>query len=318
MIAIRALFFCGAILSLVTALFTNPDPIIRSTFHVGESQTIRYNTTFTKYTIALWQQAPQGGAAKLGPILYRMFTPHCPSSVLLSTFSDNVALETTNGPQTNFDWLVQAYDFNIDDSNIFFFWLFEGDSSAQGNGSLPNSVSSYFVIAKAVTTSSALPSSTTSAFTSLTSSTTVSTTTSAQASRETSSGSGGLSTGASVGIGVGVGLGVVIIAAAVAFIFWKRRASNKVQQEQTAVLERREHDDKGAWQPHTPYTPYPAQMTSQSNTPYTPHSSQTAAPLYQQESYPSASPPSSTSPRNTSRIPPRYEASAEPSAVEIG
>lgn len=80
MMAFRFWFIWGAVLPLVAALFTNPDPIIRSTFHIGDRQTIRYNTTFTKYTIALWQQAPQGGAAKLGPILYRMFTPYTFSS----------------------------------------------------------------------------------------------------------------------------------------------------------------------------------------------------------------------------------------------
>lgn len=234
------------------------------------------------------------------------------------------ALETTTGPQTNFDWLVQSYDFNIDDSNIFFFWLFEGDSSAQGNGSLPNSVSSYFVIAKAVTTSSTLPSSTIStsiistsaatASTSPTSSTAAATTTSAVAS----SGSGGLSTGASAGIGIGVGLAVVAVAAIIAFILWRRRTNKKVQQEQSAILERRDQDDKGAWQPHTPYTPHSAQTMMQPNTPYTQHSAQTAAPMYQQESYMSTSPPSSTFPYNTSKTSPRYEASAEPTAVEIG
>lgn len=68
----------AAILPSVLAKFTNPPDIIRGTFHLGDRETIKYDTSFNNYTIALWQQAPQGGAAKLGPILFgKYIAVHC-------------------------------------------------------------------------------------------------------------------------------------------------------------------------------------------------------------------------------------------------
>jgi hypothetical protein len=43
----------------------------RQLWRVGEVQKITYNTKLTNYTIALWQQALAGGAATLGPTLFR-------------------------------------------------------------------------------------------------------------------------------------------------------------------------------------------------------------------------------------------------------
>lgn len=66
-------FLLAAVLPGIVARFTNPPEIIRGTFHIGDHQTIKYDTKFTKYTIALWQEAVGGGAAKLGPIVFREF-----------------------------------------------------------------------------------------------------------------------------------------------------------------------------------------------------------------------------------------------------
>ncbi|KAK5988725.1 hypothetical protein PT974_10214 [Cladobotryum mycophilum] len=217
-------FSLAVILPFVTGRFTNPPEIIRGTFRLGDRQTIKYDTTFTNYTIALWQQAPEGGAAKLGPILF----------------------ETNNGPGSTFDWLVQAYDFNIDDSPTFFMWLFLGGSANQGNGSIPNMVSSYFTIARPVTTSSQAPSSSPSSPLAISPSTPSSTFISLPSSspslsssnppaQGTNSSSGGLSAGASAGIGIGVGLGVVIVAAVLGLIFWKRRKNKKRQQQASSM-----------------------------------------------------------------------------------
>lgn len=53
------------------AEFFNPGPPPYPTWEVGERQTIRYKTSYTEYTIALWQQLDNAGS--LGPILFRMF-----------------------------------------------------------------------------------------------------------------------------------------------------------------------------------------------------------------------------------------------------
>ncbi|KND88358.1 hypothetical protein TOPH_06973, partial [Tolypocladium ophioglossoides CBS 100239] len=84
---------------------------------------MRYKTGFASYTIALWQQSLSQASANLGPILY----------------------QTTNSPDTEFGWLVQTYDMDLESSNVFFVWLSEGGSSAQGNQSATGKFSSpYF------------------------------------------------------------------------------------------------------------------------------------------------------------------------------
>jgi hypothetical protein len=47
---------------------------------------------------------------------------------------------------TDFDWRVQVYDFDLDDSDVYFFWIFEGDESMQGNMSSSRMASPYFQI----------------------------------------------------------------------------------------------------------------------------------------------------------------------------
>lgn len=39
------------------------------TFNVGETQQISWNTTFSTYTIELWQENPEGNGASKGPII---------------------------------------------------------------------------------------------------------------------------------------------------------------------------------------------------------------------------------------------------------
>lgn len=38
---------------------------------IGETQTIKWTTTYSNYTIALWQQTVAGGSATLGSVIYR-------------------------------------------------------------------------------------------------------------------------------------------------------------------------------------------------------------------------------------------------------
>lgn len=54
------------------AEFFKPGPPPYPTWEIGETQTIRYRTSYKEYNIALWQGLD--GAANLGPILYRMFS----------------------------------------------------------------------------------------------------------------------------------------------------------------------------------------------------------------------------------------------------
>ncbi|KND86158.1 hypothetical protein TOPH_09216 [Tolypocladium ophioglossoides CBS 100239] len=121
---VHALLFLSVI-PAVTSEFFSPGAGPRLIWKTGEVQEVRYKTSFVTYTIALWQQNPGQGSAKLGPIIF----------------------QTTNGPNAKLTWLVQTYGMDLDSSNVFFLWLFEGDSSAQGNQSAPGQFSSaYFNI----------------------------------------------------------------------------------------------------------------------------------------------------------------------------
>ncbi|KAH6628328.1 hypothetical protein F5144DRAFT_578676 [Chaetomium tenue] len=76
----------------------------RELWHVGDVHNIQYHTNLTSYTITLWQQTLSGGSARPGPVIYQAKT----------------------GPADVLDWTVQLYDFDLETSNVFFFWLKEG------------------------------------------------------------------------------------------------------------------------------------------------------------------------------------------------
>lgn len=59
-----------AIIPPATSQFFSPTQS-RELWRVGETKKIQYNTKFTQYTIALWQQALAGGSANLGPVIFR-------------------------------------------------------------------------------------------------------------------------------------------------------------------------------------------------------------------------------------------------------
>ncbi|KAK3905563.1 hypothetical protein C8A05DRAFT_12639, partial [Staphylotrichum tortipilum] len=52
----------------------------------------------------------------------------------------------TNGPQKQFDWQVQLYSFDLESSNIFFFWLKEGGVENLGSTKVQTMSSAYFNI----------------------------------------------------------------------------------------------------------------------------------------------------------------------------
>lgn len=57
------------LLPLASADFSYPPQ--GAVFHIGEKETIKWQTTLANYTVALWQQALAGGSATLGPIVLR-------------------------------------------------------------------------------------------------------------------------------------------------------------------------------------------------------------------------------------------------------
>ncbi|KAI1405317.1 hypothetical protein F4819DRAFT_482834 [Hypoxylon fuscum] len=197
--------------SLVSAQFSNP-PRNRATWKVGEVQSIRFKTDFTTFSIAIWQQALEGGSATLGPIVF----------------------ETTNDSASQFDWLVQEYDFDLASSNVFFFWMFEGAPSLQGNQSNPQMSSSFFNLTNGSTASSSsiiIPSTTSSALGyGTTSDSAISNLPgNIQQSSDTRD-SGGLNIGAKVGLGISISIaGLALITCIGVYLRY-----SKMQQRQIA------------------------------------------------------------------------------------
>ncbi|KAI1090934.1 hypothetical protein F5B19DRAFT_493904 [Rostrohypoxylon terebratum] len=213
--------------SLAFGQFSNPPSTSSQlvTWNIGQNQEIKFTVDFSTLSVALWQQAPQGGTANLGPIIF----------------------QSTNS-KTEFGWQVQTYDFSLDVSNKFYFWVFEGDSSQQGNLSVKSQSSPYFYIVdgSASSSSSTGTPTTTSTSTPTTPSNSQTTQTASQSAADVIPGengqtvdtqekSGGLSVGAKAGIGISASfVGIAVILGA-GFCF--RRL--KRHQQQIEDLQRR-------------------------------------------------------------------------------
>ncbi|KAI0200219.1 hypothetical protein F4808DRAFT_430070 [Astrocystis sublimbata] len=172
---------------------------------LGETQTIKYTTTYPDYAITLWQQKLHQDAATDGPTIF----------------------STKNGAVTQFDWQAQVYQFDLSVSNMFFLWL-TPNSKASDRSDLPTVTSHYFNISDEPRLSSLSSSATSSTIT--TSSTQLSTVSLPPAGTTTAvdatpvlptpdADTGELSTGAKAGVGVGAGLGgfVVIVLSVILF-----------------------------------------------------------------------------------------------------
>ncbi|KFA46093.1 hypothetical protein S40293_07755 [Stachybotrys chartarum IBT 40293] len=232
--------------SVSSAQFFNP-PQRNGVFHVGEIETIRYHTTFDEYVLAIWQEVQGGGAAILGPVVY----------------------ETTKGPSASFEWVVQTYDFDLEGSNLFFFWIFQGTSALVDPGE--DVISGYFNITNEPRSSSSVPTQTTLS-TSIASTsepttsagrttttqtsaapaeTSSSGTTTNEGQRESGQAGASQSSGTSGGlpmeamIGIGVGAGVVGVCALVALVFWFRYLRRKQALLAEAQQREQQHQD---WQ----------------------------------------------------------------------
>lgn len=147
-------------------------------------------------------------------------------------------IETTNGPDHEFEWLVQNYNLDLEISDKFFLWLFEGPASRQGNTSFNQQSSGEFTILEAgtTTTSSSAPSASMelpSSSQTTTSGTSETTTSDSQNSQD----GGELSVGAKAGIGAGAGVtGVAIMSAILFFVKYRsnKRKLEEMQQQSTA------------------------------------------------------------------------------------
>lgn len=126
----------------------------------------------------------------------------------------NLSEGITNDTTAEFDWVVQTFSFDLETSNEFFFWMFEGSTSLQGNQSSPQLPSPYFNITDDSALSiSSVTATSTSSRASVTETSLLSPTYSPTCDGDNSKDSGGLSVGAKAGIGVSVSIaGLVIIA----------------------------------------------------------------------------------------------------------
>ncbi|KAI1415505.1 hypothetical protein F5Y13DRAFT_186999 [Hypoxylon sp. FL1857] len=203
-----ALILISMVTSLAHAQFSNP-PSARATWTVGDIQTINFKTEFTTFNIALWQQDLERESATLGPVVF----------------------ETTNDAATQFEWLVQTYDFNLTRSNVFFFWMFEGDPSLQGNESSPSTTSPYFDISNRAVSSIRIitPTPTSSTLASSTSPNLDTTSESTEGEQQTRDPEhdGGPSIGAKVGIGISASLVVLAGVAGAGYCFRSLRKQQK-------------------------------------------------------------------------------------------
>ncbi|WQF85034.1 hypothetical protein CDEST_10048 [Colletotrichum destructivum] len=279
MLFLEVLLF--AIIPLASSQFFSPTQS-RELWRIGETKNIWYNTKFTRYTIALWQQVLAGGAANLGPVIFR----RPPRELFLSWLCSNMPTtdtethtETDEDPVKDFEWEVQTYELDLDSSNVFFFWLFEGDPSAQGNQSAPGMSSAFFNITdQPVPSSSAVP----APLTTTTTTTTTATDGAAPASishvSETSAenqptpitatrgdlesattrpaaqpnesggsndsrsaGGGGLSVGAQAGIGVGIGaVAVTCVVCGIVWCRYLRKKQKTLEEWQGMAMAQRE------------------------------------------------------------------------------
>lgn len=187
--------------------FTNPasNDGINPVFTLGDEQVISWKTTLGVFNISMWQQSlVQQSAASQGNVYSKIHS------------TDKV---------TNFTWVVQLYGFDLDYSNVFFFWI----NSDQPDGF----ISSYFNITEPTSTSTSATSSATSTSTSTNSLESASSPSSSFSSAPSSS-SGVTSTG-KIALGVGIGLGVPVLAALAALIWLKARQPTKQAQMSGAV-----------------------------------------------------------------------------------
>jgi hypothetical protein len=178
---------------------------------VGSTQTIKWRTNYENFTITLWQQDPDFEESAIGlGLLYSW------------PFQFSIDAQKLTPPQAKaneFDWVMQTFDFDLSESNVFFLWLakpgIEGITSQYFNiteesTSLTSKSSTASSSSTASRASSSAASTESSAAASISASRTpaaVQATNSGPAPPENSS----MSSGTKIGFDVGVGFGFAIL-----------------------------------------------------------------------------------------------------------
>jgi type II secretory pathway pseudopilin PulG len=191
---------------------------------------------------------------------------------------------TTDGSETEFDWQVQLYSFDLAVSNVFFFWLKEGGLENLGSVEVEAMSSAYFNITDEPLPSSSpsIPSTSTSPPSSTTASasstiTSLSTTSSGEHQKGTTSSTpapselenSGLNLPVAAQAGIGVGVSIVGLTATVCGILWFRY----VRKQQRMLLELQQQqrvysqplDDVEMLKSQTPPLPPPPPFRYHSN-----------------------------------------------------
>jgi len=192
----------------------NSNPV----YTVGETQLIKWTTIYSNYSINIWQESlaqDENHSAKQGPAIF----------------------QTELGAVTQFEWIVQSFQFDLTVSNVFFLWLI-----SPGNDK--STTSHYFNIsAESVSSSSSSTSSSTTSLSSTTSPAPTATSatpsaiaTTSPAAEQVSKSSGGMTKGGDIALGVGLAVGLSAIAAAIFIALRmkrKRAADTAMNQAQS-------------------------------------------------------------------------------------
>ncbi|KAI1172450.1 hypothetical protein F4777DRAFT_561635 [Nemania sp. FL0916] len=249
-----AVFFRVAFSASAPGQFFNPPPSgadgdysDNPVYAVGDVISIKWTTSLQNYYINIRHQSLTSAPGVLGPALYTV----------------------SAGGVTQIDWAVQLYQFDLSDSNVFFFWL-----SSPSSGSFD---SHYFnITARASTSTTSTPSSSTTSTSSLTPTGSSTTSPTPPIPATTAPASGGLSAGAQAGIGVGAAL-AGLAAIIVAIVFYLRSRKRPTDQPPNRA-ELPNHGvgpmTQGAQYPeYTPQIGYTPQSVSEytSHSEYTPH-----------------------------------------------
>lgn len=144
--------------------------------------------------------------------------------------------ETTNGPDHEFDWVVQNYGLDLNVSDKFFLWLFEGGPSALKNASANSQTSGFFYISPvSTTTTSSSPFRSSSTIGGSNATSNIPPNNSSAGGQNSSAAGSELSAGAKAGIGVGAGVvGLAIVSAILLFAKYRSKKRKELKKLQSA------------------------------------------------------------------------------------
>ncbi|KAK8252909.1 hypothetical protein HDK77DRAFT_165264 [Phyllosticta capitalensis] len=139
-LGVVALAFLTRLSVAATNEFRNPPPSGTSaTFNVGDSQTIKWNTSYSSYNISLWQTVSDTQIRKV-------YTSMFPHSFCFKTLTGLPGTDGDGVGTHDFPWVVQTYDANMSISEQFYFRLRpkRGASSAFNSSifTIPNTTTS--------------------------------------------------------------------------------------------------------------------------------------------------------------------------------